>query len=579
MVAASESTNRARVWPPIVALAALALILVHVWWLHEFRDGYPLNIDEAGYLSLALDYASAYEQRGLQGLLHTFRHLGGIQAPLLPLVTVPIVVVVGREITVSFLAVQGFFALLFVSSYGIGSRLASRSIGFLTAVVVAGIPAVTEFTRQYHFAVPSAALFTASTYALLTSNGLSRRGWVLAWGFTLGLSTLARTVTLALVPGIVLAAIVQLVFSPRHRSGRVLNFGFGVSLAAATAFSWYGPNYSEIFAYLTSYGYGEPSTYFGTSFGIATLEFWTARLRETIVDGVHVPLAGILLVSLLAGVVQILRQWKRRSGARGTVAAALRSDRGVLVLIVTAGYLALTSSRNEGTGFFLPLLPMVVALATGSLGYPTAAGLRPILVCAFAAVACVNLAINAPVVGPTAFGLVEGMGFRVSGGIRRYLEDAGYDLGTSTSQLPSVHRAWQMLDRQVAAYAIDLATAHGRQPYVVFASQNRLFNTNSVGLMGRVALDSRIDFGQLQSIKHGDSIPAYRRSLASTLQNILVTVDPSPGDFQPSVTQAYCESAARSLGFQFVKSFRLPDGREARVWWLDRGRPAIQRLQ
>ena len=72
----------------------------------------------------------------------------------------------------------------------------------------------------------------------------------------------------------------------------------------------------------------------------------------------------------------------------------------------------------------------------------------------------------------------------------------------------------------------------------------------------------------------GDDTEAYRVQLTDPRRrppNLVVTTDPGPSEYKPSVTQARVEDAARSLGFRQVGSFHLPDGRETRVWWLDRG--------
>ncbi|MBL0171652.1 MAG: glycosyltransferase family 39 protein [Gemmatimonadaceae bacterium] len=453
-----------------VVLTALALVSIDIWWLREFRAGYPLTVDEAGYLTIAFDYSAEFKSGGFPGLWDAFLRQGGIQAPLLPLVTVPILLSSGQEVMSSFLAVEAFFVLLIVASYGIGSRLANRSYGCLTAVVVASIPAVTEFTRQYHFAVPSAALYIAATYALLRSDGLSHRRWALAWGLALGLTTLARTVTLALVPGLLAAAALQIAILPRGRAERMLNFLLGVALAAATALLWYGPNYPSVFEYLTSYGYGEASHYFGTGRSIITFDFWTVRLVEAVNRGVHVPLAAILLVTLIGGGFRATGHLKRRGAVRKMVISGLQDDRGIVVLVVAAGYFALTSSRNEGTGFFLPLLPLVVVLALASLAAQPSRPLRALATGTFVIIAILNVGMNASVVPALSNPLLTDlMGFRVSLGIRTYMQDAGYDVGPSTARFPDVHRGWQVLDREVAAFIIELAAGRGRRPYVAFA--------------------------------------------------------------------------------------------------------------
>jgi hypothetical protein len=79
-----------------------------------------------------------------------------------------------------------------------------------------------------------------------------------------------------------------------------------------------------------------------------------------------------------------------------------------------------------------------------------------------------------------------------------------------------------------------------------------------------------IDVGDLDPAVSGDSVAAYRAQLSDKLPNFVITTDRSPWEFPGYATQAFAEDAARSLGFTKVAGFRLPDGLETRIWWLDR---------
>jgi hypothetical protein len=53
--------------------------------------------------------------------------------------------------------------------------------------------------------------------------------------------------------------------------------------------------------------------------------------------------------------------------------------------------------------------------------------------------------------------------------------------------------------------------------------------------------------------------------------NFLITTPPGPAEFEPRVTQAFAEAAAKRLGFTLLRTFDLPDGRSTKIWWADRG--------
>src|SRR4029453_15592079 len=69
----------------------------------------------------------------------------------------------------------------------------------------------------------------------------------------------------------------------------------------------------------------------------------------------------------------------------------LRSDSLTLVVVFVCGYVALSSTRNQGSGFALPLLPLPVALSAASLSRLASAPVRTVIVAAFVAVAVLNL--------------------------------------------------------------------------------------------------------------------------------------------------------------------------------------------
>src|SRR5262245_34293667 len=170
-----------RSWWPLVLLAILVAtrIALDAWWLSEFRDGYPLDTDEVGYLTFALDNTQGLRSGGVAGLLHAY--LGNrLQAPLVPLLTVPIHLAFGERIFPSFFVQTPFLILLAFSSFGLAARLASPLWGLLAALIVMSIPEMTDWARTFHFAVPASALFTAAIYALIRSEGLVDCRWALA---------------------------------------------------------------------------------------------------------------------------------------------------------------------------------------------------------------------------------------------------------------------------------------------------------------------------------------------------------------------------------------------------------------
>jgi hypothetical protein len=292
------------------------------------------------------------------------------------------------------------------------------------------------------------------------------------------------------------------------------------------------------------------------------------------------PLAIVVASVLAAGIVTVLLRaievGRIGCGWRST----LQDDVWICSVVVLSGYLALTSSRNTGTGFALPLLPILIALAMAAVARLKSQTAQACLVAAFLLVSVFNIVIKADMVAPLSGtwsvpvpGLGEVRVIEGRGDIQRLLALAGNDVGPPTARMPEVHKQWLALGREVATWLDRFAARHGREPVVSFGSKDPFFNTNLIDLSARMYLRKRLWVGQVEPTRGGDDTKAYRAQLTDPRRapNLVVTTDRGPSEYEPSVTQALVEDAARFLGFQQVASFYLPDGRETRVWWLDRG--------
>ena len=49
-----QRLSSAKRWALIVAAAALFLAALNIWWVWTYRDGYPMDVDEAGYTTFGL---------------------------------------------------------------------------------------------------------------------------------------------------------------------------------------------------------------------------------------------------------------------------------------------------------------------------------------------------------------------------------------------------------------------------------------------------------------------------------------------------------------------------------------------
>ena len=558
--------------PLVLTVLVLSLGALHVWWLMRFRQDFPVDIDEAGYLWFAFQLHDALDADGLLGVVRAFQGEGWA-APLLPVVTALVGVLGGaREIVPSMVVQLLFFAVLVFASHGIGRELLNRRAGLLTAALVATVPAITDFVRTYHLVIPSTALYTLAVYALLASHRLRHRLWALGWGVALGLTVLSRTMMVAFVPALIAAAACIVVADGVDRR-RLANLGLALVAFAATSLLWYATSWRLVFDYLLRAGYGNESASYGPGLSAVSTEYWTHELTGAVNGSMYVPLAAALLAAVLAAAAVAIVDRSRRSGEPRAFSErarrAARSNVVVPAFVVVEGYLALTSSRNDGTGFVVPLLPCVIALAVfAGLALPWR-WTRLAFVSILSLVAAFNVVMKAdvfaaasrvqivelPVFGPAT--VTNGRG-----NLHQHLvAAAGYRLGPPTRWLPERDKGWLDLYEKVAVHVDSFP---GPEVRVRLAAVEPLLNASALRLSAYQGGHLAADLGYVET-QGADTIAAYRRFLKEERPDLLLTTTRDGRQFTP-ITQRLVEAAATSLGFEEVARFPIPDGRKLRAW-------------
>jgi 4-amino-4-deoxy-L-arabinose transferase-like glycosyltransferase len=463
-----------------------------------------------------------------------------------------------------------FMAVLAFASYGIGERLAGPKLGAIAALVVAASPGTFLFSREYIFALPTAAMLCLAVFALLRSNGLRSTGWSIACGAALGLMLLSRTMAIAFVPGVLVAAALALVMRTRgDLTRRLLNLAALVATGVAVAATWYLHNFDPVWEYLTSYGYGSQSAYYGAEHALVSWGRFSAVAQKMVFDDLLVPLAALVFVGLLALLIDVARRLFQGPDRPAVLRWAAASDAFSVAIVIAAGYAALMSSRNGGNGFTFPvsmLLPPLAILAVRRFRV----ALAPVAV-ALALITALNVAATSnwwhslskprlvwvPTLGELPW--VSGIPHAISA-IRVQVP------GPEDRFVPS-EKGFPKVDEKLAQLLIEQGE-HGAIPLTAFASRNREVSTNSVGLAGLLRFGTAIPFTQLNA-EPEDSVDVYEEQLGSQefgLPGIVITMSREADDFPPIITQRYVEVALRRLHFDRIDTLVLPDGRKVRVW-------------
>lgn len=554
--------------------ATLVLLAINVWWLHRFRVGYPLNIDEAAYLNMGFVDAAGLQNGGLTGLWHAFMS-SHLQAPLAPLLTVPFHAVLGWRLADGFALSLSMWVALMWLTYGIALRLTTPGWAAFAGLIIGTTPGITNDARNFLFALPLSVMLTAAVWALMRSDGLHRTGWCVLAGIFLGCAPLSRTMGLAFLPGPLVAAAIQAAWLPGRRR-RLLNLAVMVAAGVAVGYPWLHANFSNVLHYL------QPPTGVSTpGIGHQQRALWEVAAHDLVLRELFVPLAAGLLACFVVAAVNARR-----------AVGALRHPRrikfldwahqvpqwGALIPFATllAGWLAL-SVNVPSLGQWIPLIPSLVVLAVAALATIRWAAAKWTILVYLCAIMILNAISQTDTLGlishtRSVYVPVLGTSPIINGNssLRTLMESAQEPKGNIVEPLPAVDREWMPLSRSEAGYILNFAAAHHEPALVTFASRDPLFNTNTLQLAGELWFHQLLSMGQLISNNGHNSVAAYRTELGGVppgVLGIMISVDNGPGGYQPPVDQKFAQKAAMSLGYVEVHQFVLPDGRRGRVWW------------
>jgi hypothetical protein len=558
----------------VLALTLAALAFFANWvWVKSHRLGLALNIDEAGYITQAIAYANALKYGGVLPWLHALAFPTKF-APLSPIVTSVLMASVGTRESIAFATNLVFYAGLLLLVYWWVRLAASRSTAVAAVLIIATLPDVVLYARTYLYGIPTAFFFVLANLAYYKSKRFSSWGWAVLAGVALGFLLLSRTMTIAFLP---VFAFVWFLDSRKVLRANLRNIGVAIVGMIVVAGPWYALNFHEIFGYLFSFGYGVNSKVYSAQISVLSLAYLDIRFRNWADSFYFVHFFIVFVFFLIALVGAIFRLIRRRDG--GGERSAVTGDEArfwVPASIVLLCMAILYSSRNIGTGFDLPLFPLMTFCVAVEIDRRLTRAMSRGLInigmslCALCVAwimihpsRCDTLPgfIAHPFLGSTQKNLCEGQ-------IDQYLRDVDeFDRAPWAPVSDSDQRAWRALSAVIAERLHDIDK---RQNLVIYGTRNRLMNVNTVSLALMQKYGYVIRPAQIDPATVDGTLDAYTswydRTSGGTACAVVMTSNTS-GDFPPLPDLDILRQVLVKRGLTLASQFPTPEkGMSVELW-------------
>ena len=352
-------------WALVVALGALALAALNIWWVERYRHGFPFDIDEAGYTTFGIVDYLGFKAGGLHGWWNAIQGQP-VFAPLVPALT-SLLLLVNPGVMDGFVTLTCFLLILTMAAYGVGEHLVGPRLGALAALVTATLPALRILPRVHLRPADG------SVAHLLRLRGSSKRRYAEP---TLGNRRWSGDSPLApgandgnrLRPG---GNACRFSRNDRPQAARPRKAHLQSRTSHRCGNCRRGHLVREqlaaVFQYLTDYGYGTHSKFYGHEHNLISWGRVRAVAEHIISEDLFVPLALLIGVGLTAMLVVAIRALWPPDARRTTLERFARTDVLGVALVFVVGYAGLMSSQNGGDGFTLPLAVLLPPLAVVAL--------------------------------------------------------------------------------------------------------------------------------------------------------------------------------------------------------------------
>jgi 4-amino-4-deoxy-L-arabinose transferase-like glycosyltransferase len=581
-----------------VSWMVLAWVGAGLLWLRLNRWNHFFELDESGYLSMVVRVGDAgWADRW------TILTGEGNHGPLQAILALPAQILITtdpRVVLVENLVLAAATAVVVCVTV---RRLATRTAGTVAAAIVLLAPGVIEHSRTALTSTPSMFFAALALHFLVRGSGLERTGWAAATGVAIGAMTLARSMTVGLLPAVAVVGLGWAVLRRTPLPVVARNGAVTVATALLTAGWWWVLRWSDVGTYVFGGGSDDTEQFRDpvTKSGVHTAEIVLYLGVLGVIAGlfaalvllprgpgrsrrsrtVDIAVAAGSLLALLVGlgaalaaaddpfapaVVRLLlwpvlpvvvlalavRRVRRADASEATVPVETDLSTWPIWAGVATGLVVLATSTVYGVGFALPLVPWVAVAGVTTIarrldGRRWTWWWAPVL--AVSAVAAVL------VPGP---GMETRLVWCVGDAPKAFCDVSSTAEGTQ----------WEETNDRIAARLARIADHHvgDAEPRVAMTGRGFAINGNTVGLSLDLHGGPALALGEY--LQGADPVEAELAAVVADAEVVVVLPDRfdhvilTEGSPSPDEVVA----AVQGAGFVTCDEIPVPDGRTVTIY-------------
>lgn len=558
----------------ITTCVVFLICLINFFWISKYRlDGY-LNIDEAGYIAQAVSFARALVGGGVLEWIKAIS-LPSAFAPLLPIFTSIFLSLFGIDVNNALIVNAVIYGILLIVVYCFARVFSSYTLSLISVCAVASLPVLLEYSRNYSFVLATTLFYTLTLFAYVKSDGFRNRYWSLLIGLSLALMTLSRTMALSFLPIFAFVFFVTLCFEKKLNDKKVMmNVLLSCLAFMICASSWYITHFDEVWKYLFSYAYGKHSEEYSKLVNNDIFNILKLRLTDILE---HLGLVNTIIFIPIFLFQYIISIFQIESLKKFTLLTT-QSRASQVSTICLLSFAILATTKNHGTAFDSPILPVVILYSVSFfekfkrakyvLLVVVLINLTMIFATKEKPELCQMSAIRMGALGLPGLEAYRCVDINLAYIIEALKDDSGrLPFHEFRSEIIiNQSKLWPNSNTKVTDHIAKLTQNKGT---VVFASRNMLLNVNTVSLEEIVKYGMISPKTQIDPILIDDQKSLDEWLLSDSIQNscVMATFKTNDGEFKPYIKSTVLYKSLHATGYKLVDSIETPVNRNTLDLW------------